>query len=1243
MCGLHSNRTRSRLLLRAVAAGCATILMCAGPALGDYTYWQTGTGDWSVAANWSDGVPVPGVTALIGNGGTAKLFTIEACDGVVLGLWEGGGPHDGNIQMTGGSLTATHVRVGYFGTALFDMTGGDLNAPVYVGSNADDIGTFILSGGGNVTSTGRITVGWAGEGHFNQSAGTVSTSDLWGEFLTVGGRPSSDYTVGQGYGEYNLSGGDLYSRYAVIGGDGTGVFKQTGGSHDIGDDLYIGRLLQGNGTYTLDGSGAELSVGESSWGDLILGPEGRARFDWNAGSLLAGSVAVYEGPDSGNPNTFETLVDWTYHGRLFVKGGDVNIGHFTAQDWHPKHLIIDKTPDHLCSADITDGVLRAGWLTISDTAGPVTLTQTGGFVQVEGDEDEPLCFILGHGSDGEGEYQLDKGSLNVGWDESVGYFGTGNFVHTGGPHSVHGDLYLGHMQGSTGEYSLQYSGYNPKLIVDLDCYVGHGGMGAFNNTGGVHEVKRSLYLGHDEGITGEYTLAAGGSLTVGNYCYVGFKGFGTFLQQPGATVSIKGADSGYLQVGVEATGSGTYELNGEDPDYNWLDVNMYEWIGVWGDGTFKQNAGKHSIGAGGLTLARYKGAVGAFEMTGPSMLTVGGDEYIGKGGDGTFTQSGGTHDVLGSLYLAQSNDGTGQFTLDGADSVLTVQQGMAEYVGYQGAGIFTQTGGSYHDASDNLYLGYFADATGTYQLSDENTSLNVLNEYIGYWGTGVFTQDGGSNEIQNNLYIGFDVGSNGTYNLNGDGVLWVGGAKYVGYNGTGHYFIDGVPQNECDLYLGFYEGASGTCTISGGTTHAEILCVGYEGSGTLNIDDSDAAISVSEVLRFGQQSVFTAVPGAMIQMTDADFDVQSISPVDLEGLNNLAIVFDGGGDSTASLELCSFDYGAHAQGFVANFALGALTLGGDGVGRVELVDEHDNQLDWEGAEVLYVRSLEIGPGSYFDLNGAIVYYGHAVIDDDATVVLDGGELVQAPYAWSEDFDSYDTINPLPEQSTWEPWDGDPAAADFYATTAQSHSEPNSVAIDGNDDAVHRYPGAETGTWLYTVWIFVPQDMDDMQAFILLNDYPASEYHDWSLQIELDGANEIVKDHNGPDWLPMAKSQWVKLRVEIDLDEDLQTVYYNGAHLVTKGWSDGVEPGGALNIAAVDLYAWGSVYEVYYDDLTLEWWSNCPADFDGDGDVDTADLLYLLAAWGTPDGDVDGDGDTDTADLLDLLAAWGACP
>jgi len=76
-----------------------------------------------------------------------------------------------------------------------------------------------------------------------------------------------------------------------------------------------------------------------------------------------------------------------------------------------------------------------------------------------------------------------------------------------------------------------------------------------------------------------------------------------------------------------------------------------------------------------------------------------------------------------------------------------------------------------------------------------------------------------------------------------------------------------------------------------------------------------------------------------------------------------------------------------------------------------------------------------------------------------------------------------------------------------------------------------------------------------------------------------------------------------------------------------------------------LHSWAETSEnVAWCNLTFEIIVEpCPADFDGDGDVDTADLLFLLGAWGTPDGDVDGDGDTDTTDLLALLAAWGDCP
>lgn len=54
---------------------------------------------------------------------------------------------------------------------------------------------------------------------------------------------------------------------------------------------------------------------------------------------------------------------------------------------------------------------------------------------------------------------------------------------------------------------------------------------------------------------------------------------------------------------------------------------------------------------------------------------------------------------------------------------------------------------------------------------------------------------------------------------------------------------------------------------------------------------------------------------------------------------------------------------------------------------------------------------------------------------------------------------------------------------------------------------------------------------------------------------------------------------------------------------------------------------------------------CPADFDGSGNVGAADLAELLGSWGPCPGcpaDFDGDGQVGAADLAILLGAWGSC-
>ena len=54
---------------------------------------------------------------------------------------------------------------------------------------------------------------------------------------------------------------------------------------------------------------------------------------------------------------------------------------------------------------------------------------------------------------------------------------------------------------------------------------------------------------------------------------------------------------------------------------------------------------------------------------------------------------------------------------------------------------------------------------------------------------------------------------------------------------------------------------------------------------------------------------------------------------------------------------------------------------------------------------------------------------------------------------------------------------------------------------------------------------------------------------------------------------------------------------------------------------------------------------CPADLDGNGIVDGADLSVLLANWASTGGpaDITGDGLVDGSDLSTLLGYWGACP
>jgi hypothetical protein len=88
-------------------------------------------------------------------------------------------------------------------------------------------------------------------------------------------------------------------------------------------------------------------------------------------------------------------------------------------------------------------------------------------------------------------------------------------------------------------------------------------------------------------------------------------------------------------------------------------------------------------------------------------------------------------------------------------------------------------------------------------------------------------------------------------------------------------------------------------------------------------------------------------------------------------------------------------------------------------------------------------------------------------------------------------------------------------------------------------------------------------------------------------------------------------------------------------------------GGGFSVAIDDLDVNGALDVVTSGvSVLLNACRMCSADLDGSGSVDFADILTIIAAWGTcppvcPE-DLDGSGAVDFADILIVLASWGDC-
>jgi len=198
-----------------------------------------------------------------------------------------------------------------------------------------------------------------------------------------------------------------------------------------------------------------------------------------------------------------------------------------------------------------------------------------------------------------------------------------------------------------------------------------------------------------------------------------------------------------------------------------------------------------------------------------------------------------------------------------------------------------------------------------------------------------------------------------------------------------------------------------------------------------------------------------------------------------------------------------------------------------------------------------------------------------------------------------------------------------------------------VAISGDTIIVGAYGDDDNGFNSGSAYAFVRQGGAwTQQAKLLPDDGHGYDIYGWSADVSGDIAvigspgdsegvfksgSAYVWVRNGETWTQQAKF------VSDDVDESdgfAESVALEQDRLVV-GTPDDDDNGSSS----------GSAY-------VFDMGSACPADVTGDGVVDTADLLAVLAAWGPCEGcpeDINGDGIVSTEDLLILLAAWGECP
>ena len=832
----------------------------------------------------------------------------------------------------------------------------------------------------------------------------------------------------------------LRTTNSTIGFNGTGLLRQTKGTHAVSKFLILGEDAGSNGSYELLGTGA-LSADA-----VVVGSKGHGSLSVSQGTLVnsaGGGFIAYFAGSSGVATVTGGNSRWTIGSApLFVgNGGNATLniesgGYVSSSYGIISNGGVSNSTVTVTGHDITlnQGYLASRWnnaggLTIGNISGQGTLNISAGGVV-----NNTVGLI--------GNYAGSVGSVTVSGIHGFSRLGS-SWANAADLHVANegaGTLYVlagasvtsatGHVgTGGSGVGSVTVSGSNlftqvgSSWAVTAGLDVGESGDGTLLvGAGGV--VSNTLgRIGTNAGSVGRVSVS--GVWTNSNVLWVGLGGKGT-LDITGGSVSDT-----FGLVGVDNGSTGTVTLTGGGSWANAVDLS----VGVFGTGTLNILSDNNNVSNESGWIGRSAGGQGTVTVEG--LWTNRADLTVGESGRGTLTIQGNGKVTNQAAWVGRYAGSHGLATVTG-NGALWDAQGWTMGVGNAGTGsLRIDNAGAVQNAAGQV--GALAGGDGTVTVTGGGSKwTNTSTLDVGGSGKGTLNIQSAGAVSNTRGYVGRFAGSDGTVTVTGTDSTWANSAElFLGFQGTGTLHIeDGGLVSNAIGFIGASSGGKGVVTVTGANSrwqNSSTLYTGFSGEGKLNIEAGGVVSNGQGYIGHDPKrtgSVTVTGPGSQWNNT-------SLLAVAEKGLADLKITDGGlvtntrgyvgrfaGSDGTVTVSGTDSTWTNSSDLYIGDQGTGTMNiLAGAGV---------SNQAGLIGAKVGGNGAVTVSGASSWKNSGdlAIGQYGNGVL------VVEGGSTVES-FSGSIYGGSSATVRG--EGSTW---------TNYNPTPGQMGPPPTLLSIQG---------------------------------------------------------------------------------------------------------------------------------------------------------------------------------------------------